>query len=72
MQELPISQQQLAKLMHLAGTPTGKRLLNMLQQENGPALQAAMHQKDYERAKEILHAFMEKPEVKILLKQLEA
>ena len=70
MQELPISQKQLAEFMKLASTDAGKKLLSLFKQRNGPALQRALAQKDYGEVKRMGEEFMEDPEVKDLLRSL--
>ena len=70
MPELPITPRQMTKLLKLAGTPQGKRLLSMLQNTSGPALREALNREDYQRAKEIVGAFLMDPEAAELLRQL--
>ena len=70
MPELPISPKQMAKLLKLAGTPQGKRLLTLLQQSSGPELRDALNREDYERARQIVGAFLLDPEAAELLRQL--
>lgn len=70
MQELPISQQQMAELMKLAGTPAGRKLLRLLQEKQGPELKRALDTGDFHRAKAIVKAFMADQEAQELLKHL--
>lgn len=70
MQELPISQQQLAELMKLAGTPAGRKLLHLLQKKQGPELKRALDAGNYQQIKSIVKTFMADPEAQALLKQL--
>ena len=70
MQELPISQEQMAELMKLAGTVTGRKLLHLLQKKQGPSLKKAMDTGNYAQVKEIVKAFMADPEASELLKEI--
>ena len=70
MQELPISPMQMAKLLKLAGTPQGKRLLELLQKSSGPALKAAIAREDYEAVRRIVSTFLSDPEAAELMRQL--
>ena len=70
MPDLPISNQQMAELMKIASTDTGKKLLNLLQAEKGPALRQALNRQDYSQAKKIITSFLQDPRAKDLLKQL--
>ena len=58
----------------LAQTEAGKKLITLLQSQNSPQLQSAMHEAqsgDYTQLKKALGAFMSSPEAQSLLKQLE-
>ncbi len=70
MQELPITPKQMAEFMKMAKTDAGKKILNLLQRDHGPALRAALDCKDYEKAKLIVQDFLERPDVKDLMQQL--
>lgn len=70
MQELPITPKQMAEFMKLARTDAGKKILNLLQRDHGPALRSALDQKDYEAAKNIVKDFLDRPDVKALMQQL--
>ena len=70
MQELPITPKQMAKLIKLAGTPQGKRLLELLQKSSGPALREALGREDYEGVRRIVSAFLSDPEAAALMRQL--
>ena len=71
MQDLPVSPQELAALMKLAGTPQGKQLIAMLKQEQGGAIEKALKCGDYGYVKAIGKEFAARPEVQSILKQLE-
>lgn len=70
MQELPITPKQMAEFMKMAKTDAGKKILNLLQRDHGPALRAALDRKDYEKAKLIVQDFLERSDVKDLMQQL--
>ena len=58
----------------LAQTEAGQKLINLLQSQNAPQLQAAMQQAssgDYDQLKKTLGILMASPEARALLKQLE-
>lgn len=66
--DLPIQQ-----IMQLASSPTGKKLIQLLQQNGGEELQQAMSKAsagDYTQAKQAIAGLMDSPEVKKLLEQL--
>ncbi len=63
----------LAKLMQLAQSPAGQKLIAMLQQNGGTTLQNAMEKAsagDYEDAKRSISALLNNQEAKALLQQL--
>ena len=70
MQELPISQEQMAELMKLAGTPAGRKLLHLLQKKQGAQLKKAMDTGNFQQVNEIVKAFMSDPEARELLSQI--
>ena len=70
MQELPISQQQMAELTKIAATPAGRKLLRLLQQKQGPELKRALDTGDLQQAKAIVKSFMADKEAQALLKNL--
>lgn len=64
----------LRQLMKLAQSPAGQQLLQLLRQQDGNALDAAVKKAasgDYAQAKEALAGFLNTPEAKALLRQLE-
>lgn len=64
----------LSQLMKLAQSPAGQKLLAMLQQSGGDALQDAVSKAsvgDYGQAKTVLSSLLSAPEAQTLLKQLE-
>ena len=70
MQDLPISPKQMAELLRLARTDTGKQILSLLQKQIGPELKKSLDEKDYENAKLLTEEFIKDPKIKSLLSQL--
>lgn len=70
MDKLPVTPKQMAELMKVASSPAGKQILYLLQKDHGPALEEALSRKDYQKAKAIAGSFLEREDVKVLLKQL--
>lgn len=67
-------QDAIREAMRLAGSPAGKQLIALLQQQNSTQLQQAMSSAsagNYRQAKKILEELMQAPDVKKLLSQLE-
>lgn len=63
----------LAQAIHLAQSPEGQQLLNMLKQNDSGQLQKAMEKAnngDYSQAKEAINAFLSTTEAKALLEKL--
>ena len=59
--------------MKIAATPEGKKLINLLQQQNGNDLQKAMNLAaagDISQARKVIQSLMENPDAKKLLDQL--
>jgi uncharacterized protein with von Willebrand factor type A (vWA) domain len=59
--------------MRIASTPAGQMLIQMLQQNSGESLQAAMEKAaggDFTQAKQLISALMNNPEARKLLEQL--
>ena len=59
--------------MKIAATPEGKKLINLLQQQNGNDLQKAMNlaaEGDISQARKVIQSLMENPDAKKLLDQL--
>lgn len=64
----------LEEAMRLAGTKTGRQLLQMLRSEHGQAMQAAAETAkagDIEKTRQALSAFLSDPKTKALLQQLQ-
>ena len=62
------------RLMQLAGSPAGQKLISLLQKEGGSSLQKAIAQASsgqYELAKQTLSVLLNTPEAQKLLRQLE-
>ena len=61
------------EVLRLAASPTGQKLIAMLQQQGGNEVQSAMEQAsagDYTQAKRIIEALMKDPQAQKLLKDL--
>ena len=59
--------------MRLVQTPTGQKLIQMLQQNGGDSLHAAIEQAaagNYTQAKQVISDLMNNPEAKKLIEQL--
>lgn len=62
------------ELIHLAQTPTGQKLIGLLQKQGGNRLQEAITSAvagNYAHAKAILSELLSSPDAQALLKQLE-
>ena len=67
------NEQAMRKAMHMAQSPQGQQLFQMLQSNHSELLQQAMTQAsqgDYTQAQQILSRLMQDPEAKKLLNQL--
>lgn len=65
----------LFRLMQLAGSPAGQKLISLLQKSDTDTLQKAIAQASsgqYEQAKQTISAVLNTPEAQKLLRQMEA
>lgn len=65
-----MEQPDFSALMEMLRSPAGQRLLELVQQQDSPALQNAVAQGNFTQAKEMLSGLMNDPEAQGLLREL--
>lgn len=65
-----MEQPDISALMEMLHSPAGQRLLELIQQQDSPALQSAIAQRNFTQAKEMLSDLMNDPEAQGLLREL--
>lgn len=65
-----MEQPDISALMEMLHSPAGQRLLELIQQQDSPALQSAIAQRNFTQAKEMLSGLMNDPEAQELLREL--
>ena len=65
-----MEQPDISALMEMLQSPAGQRLLELIQQQDSPALQSAVAHGNFTQAKEMLSDLMNDPEAQKLLREL--
>lgn len=65
-----MEQHDFSAIKEMLQSPAGQRLMELVQQQNSPALQSAIAQGDMSTAKSLLSDLIQNPEAQGLLEQL--